>query len=84
MVVMEMTKNKARQRLKGFYGFGEICFRRMKMQIEKLNVFTRETICHGEDIEIANYNIEFEAISDESFIDTAEKVEKIREFIENL
>lgn len=56
----------------------------MKMQIEKLNVFTRETICHGEDIEIANYNIEFEAISQESFIDTAEKVEKIREFIENL
>ncbi|NVR40346.1 hypothetical protein HXA77_07295 [Listeria monocytogenes] len=33
---------------------------------------------------IANYNIELEAISEESFIDTAEKVEKIREFIENL
>lgn len=63
---------------------GEICFRRMKMQIEKLNVFTRETICDGKDVEIANYNIEFEAISEESFIDTAEKVEKIREFIENL
>lgn len=48
------------------------------MQIEKLNVFTRETICDGKDVEIANYNIEFEAISEESFIDTAEKVEKIR------
>ncbi|CWV68303.1 hypothetical protein J8230_002990 [Listeria monocytogenes] len=54
------------------------------MQIEKLNVFTRETICDGKDVEIAKYNIELEAISEESFIDTAEKVEKIREFIENL
>ncbi|EAD1199050.1 hypothetical protein LO015_000497 [Listeria monocytogenes] len=54
------------------------------MQIEKLNVVTREAICNGENIEIAKYNIELEAISEESFIETAEKVEKIREFIENL
>ncbi|EAC4852527.1 hypothetical protein ACVHPR_002876 [Listeria monocytogenes] len=54
------------------------------MKIEKLNVFTREAVCNGEDIEISKYNIELEAISEESFIDTAENVEKIREFIENL
>lgn len=47
-------------------------------------MYLQETICDGKDVEIANYNIEFEAISEESFIDTAEKVEKIREFIENL
>ncbi|MES8981960.1 hypothetical protein AAHQ46_13935, partial [Listeria monocytogenes] len=33
------------------------------MQIEKLNVVTREAICNGENIEIAKYNIELEAIS---------------------
>ncbi|EHF2884858.1 TPA: hypothetical protein ACSY6R_11770 [Listeria monocytogenes] len=51
---------------------------------KKVNVVTREAICNGENIEIAKYNIELEAISEESFIDTDEKVEKIREFIENL
>ncbi|HCY9089944.1 TPA: hypothetical protein O2E50_001942 [Listeria monocytogenes] len=54
------------------------------MKIEKLNVYTRESTYNIEGVEISKYNIELEAISEETFIDTAEKVEKIREFIKNL